>query len=193
MDSVAERYPDKGFDLSTGSKEADHHSGTRLKQKNLIFSLAEEQYGIPLSSVKEVIGMVKVTPIPHMPCFFKGLINLRGKIISVIDLRLKLGLEEKAYEPKKTAIIISDVNSLTVGTIVDDVNEVVGFTDEQIETKLEISSSIKREYIHGVAKADDNRLVLLLDILNVLEPEELDLISKQVSAQPTTGSADFDI
>ncbi|CZF80581.1 MULTISPECIES: chemotaxis protein CheW [Grimontia] len=193
MDNAAERYLEKSAVLNSGDRQVGHHRGTRLKQKKLIFSLAEEQYGIPLSSVKEVIGMVKVTPIPHMPSFFKGLINLRGKIISVIDLRLKLGFEEKAYEPKKTSIIISDVNSLTVGTIVDDVNEVIGFTDEQIETKIQISSSIKREYIYGVAKAEDSSLVLLLDILNVLEPEELDLISTHVSVQPTTGNTNFDI
>ncbi|WP_028022325.1 chemotaxis protein CheW [Enterovibrio calviensis] len=147
----------------------------RVAQKNLVFSLADEQYGIPLSSVKEVIGLVKVTPIPHVPSFFKGLINLRGRIISVIDLRLKLGLEEKDYDPKRTSIVISDVNALMIGSIVDDVNEVVGFDEEQIERDLEISHSIKRDYITGVAKAKEN-LVLLLDINKVLDPDDLDII-----------------
>ncbi|MGF1766773.1 chemotaxis protein CheW [Enterovibrio makurazakiensis] len=158
-----------------GSTASDNNVVKRTAQKNLVFSLEDEQYGIPLSSVKEVIGLVKVTPIPHVPPFFKGLINLRGRIISVIDLRLKLGLLEKEYEPKKTSIVISDVNDLTIGSIVDDVNEVVGFDEEQIERDLEISHSVRRDYITGVAKAKDN-LVLLLDIHKVLDSEELEMI-----------------
>ncbi|WP_394209485.1 chemotaxis protein CheW [Enterovibrio calviensis] len=163
-----------------GGASSDHNASTRLAQKNLVFSLADEQYGIPLSSVKEVIGLVKVTPIPHVPPYFKGLINLRGRIISVIDLRSKLGLEEKAYEPKKTSIIISDVNALTIGSIVDDVNEVVGFDEAQIERDLDISHSIGRDYITGVAKAKGN-LVLLLDIHKVLDPDDLEIIGHHVS------------
>ncbi|WP_283132568.1 chemotaxis protein CheW [Enterovibrio norvegicus] len=166
---------------------SDPNALKRVAQKNLIFSLADEQYGIPLSSVKEVIGLVKVTPIPHVPPFFKGLINLRGRIISVIDLRLKLGLEETEYEAKRTSIVISDVNALTIGSIVDDVNEVIGFDEEQIERELEISHSIKRDYIAGVAKAKDN-LVLLLDINKVLDPDDLDIIGHHVAIAPQQDS-----
>ncbi len=151
----------------------------RTAQKNLVFSLDDEKYGIPLSSVKEVIGLAKITPVPHVPPFFKGLINLRGKIISVIDLRIKLGVHAGEYQAKKTSIIITDVNDLTIGTIVDDVNEVVGFDDSQVESDLDISSGVQREYIRGVAKAGDNTLVLLLDIRKVLTAEELELIKHQ--------------
>ncbi|MCJ8298580.1 MAG: chemotaxis protein CheW [Pseudomonadales bacterium] len=159
----------------------------RTAQKNLIFSLDKEKYGIPLSSVKEVIGLAKITPIPHVPTFFKGLINLRGKIISVIDLRQKLALPAEEYQPKKTSIIITDVNDLTIGTIVDDVNEVVGFDETQVEDNLDISSGVEREYIRGVAKASDNTLVLLLDIRKVLTAKELDLIKRQgKQAEPST-------
>ncbi len=162
----------------------------RTAQKNLIFSLEHEKYGIPLSSVKEVIGMSKITPVPHVPEFFKGLINLRGKIISVIDLRIKLAVPAEAYQAKKTSIIITDVNDLTIGTIVDDVNEVVGFDDSQIEVDLDISSGIQRKYIRGVAKAEDNTLILLLDISKVLSAEELDLIKRQTNsaAESAAGS-----
>ena len=153
----------------------------RTNQKNLIFSLAGEKYSIPLSSVKEVIGLAKITPIPHVPCFFKGLINLRGKIISVIDLRLKLEFPEIEYQAKKTSIIITDVNGLTIGTIVDDVDEVVGFTDEQLDENLDIATTVQREYILGVAKADDDRLVLMLDIEKLLTADELELMTRQGS------------
>ncbi|MDD1783205.1 chemotaxis protein CheW [Enterovibrio sp. ZSDZ35] len=174
--SMAAEHQTK-FQPPSSASASEGSASKRFNQKNLIFSLDNEQYGIPLSSVKEVIGMVNVTPIPHVPLFFKGLLNLRGKIISVIDLRLKLGLKEKPYEAKKTSIIISDVNELTIGTIVDDVNEVVGFNEEQIEKNLDISNSIKRDYIAGVAKGPHN-LVLLLDIHRVLDPDELDLINQ---------------
>jgi len=157
----------------------------RTTQKNLIFSLEKEKYGIPLSTVKEVIGLANITPVPHVPAFFKGLINLRGKIISVIDLRLKLALPTAEYQPKKTSIIITDVNDLTIGTIVDDVDEVVGFDQAQVESDLDISNSVQREYIIGVAKASDNKLVLLLDIRKVLNAEELELIKRQSSVPPT--------
>lgn len=155
---------------------------TNVAQKNLIFSLEQEQYGIPLSTVKEVIGLTSITPLPHMPSFFKGLINLRGKIISVIDLRLKLGLPSGEIEPKKTSIIITDVNELTIGTIVDDVQEVVGFSVEQVETELDIANSEQREYVTGVAKSSENKLVLLLDIRKVLNAEELELIKRETEA-----------
>ncbi len=161
----------------SGSEPSD---SVRSSQKNLIFSLDSEKYGVPLSTVKEVIGMTNITPIPHVPEFFKGLINLRGKIISVIDLRLKLGLNSTGYKAKQTSIIITDVNNLTIGTIVDDVEEVVGFSEDQIETDLDIASSIQREFIDGVAKASNNALVLLLDIRKVLNEEELELIKKEV-------------
>ncbi|KXF82440.1 chemotaxis protein CheW [Enterovibrio coralii] len=179
MSMAAGHQPKFHTPVSTSATHGD--TKKRRNQKNLIFSLDNEQYGIPLSSVKEVIGMVNVTPIPHVPSFFKGLLNLRGRIISVIDLRLKLGLEEKPYEPKKTSIIISDVNALTIGTIVDDVNEVVGFDEEQIEQNLDIANSIKRDYISGVAKASNN-LVLLLDIQKVLDPDELEIVHQHAQS-----------
>ena len=117
-----------------------------------------------------------------MPSFFKGLINLRGKIISVIDLRLKLGLPNGENEPKQTSIIITDVNDLTIGTIVDDVEEVVGFSGEQVETDLDIANSERRAYVFGVAKSSENKLVLLLDIRKVLNAEELELIKRETQS-----------
>jgi len=164
----------------------------KISHKNLIFSLDHEKYGVPLSTVKEVIGMTNITPIPHVPKFFKGLINLRGKIISVIDLRIKLALPQVPYQAKQTSIIITDVNDLTIGTIVDDVQEVIGFEQEQIETELDIASSVQREYIDGVAKSEDNTLVLLLDIRKVLDEEELELISRESEKKMQQTSDDKD-
>ena len=167
---------------TTFSEKEENDVLTKLKQKNLVFSLENERYGIPLSTVKEVIGLTSIMPLPHVPDFFKGLINLRGRIISVIDLRIKLGLPSSEYIPKKTSIIITDVNELTIGTIVDNVEEVVGFDCKQVENNIDISSSVHRNYILGVAKAKENKLVLLLDIRKVLSPDELELIEKKAIA-----------
>ena len=146
-------------------------------QKNLVFTLNEEQYGIPLASVEEIIGLANITPIPNTPNFFKGLINLRGMIISAIDLRLKLNMKASKFEAKKTSIIINNVNNFTIGTIVDDVTQVVGFDDQQIEQNLNISNGVQRNFIKSVAKTADNTLVLLLNIEKVLTPKELELIT----------------
>ncbi len=147
--------------------------------KHLIFSLGSAHFGIELSSVKEVIGLSKITPVPHVPSFFKGLINLRGKIISVIDLRVKLSLPETKYRAKKTSIIITDINDLTIGTIVDDVNEVVGFKKDQIVDNLKTSSGVRNDYVTKVAKSGDDSLVPLLNISRVLDAKEIGIMKNQ--------------
>ena len=152
------------------------------KTKHLIFELASEQYGIPLSSVKEVIAMVEITSVPHVAPFFKGLINLRGRIISVVDLRIKLGLTAGEYENEKTSIVITDVNDLTIGNIVDDVSEVLGLDESDIERDLDISSTVRREYILGVAKPQDSPLILMLDVKQLLSASELEMMKTEVQS-----------
>lgn len=149
------------------------------KNKHLIFALENEKYGIPLSVVKEVIGLTEITPVPHVPTFFKGLINLRGKIISIVDLRIKLNLPQAKYEPKKTTIVITEVNDIVIGAVVDEVNEVIGFEPGQVENNLDIQSRVSREYINGVAKLGEKKLVLLLDIARSLSMDEIKLLKKQ--------------
>jgi purine-binding chemotaxis protein CheW len=147
--------------------------------KYLVFNLADEHYGIPLSMVKEVIGLTEITKVPNVPEFFKGLINLRGKIISIIDLRTKLTLPKAEYQDKKTTIIIAEVGGFTIGAIVDDVNEVANFQRAQIENRLDIQSRAGNKFITGVAKTDGDKLTLLLDIGKVLSVEEMALLRKQ--------------
>ena len=147
--------------------------------KYLVFELMEERYGIPLSSVKEVIGLTEITKVPNVPDFFVGLINLRGQIISVLDLRKKLKLPEEKYKDKKTTIIITEFENVTIGTIVDDVKEVANFESSQIENKLDIQSSLGREFMTGVAKTNDNKLTLLLNIGKVLSLDERVLLKEK--------------
>jgi len=165
------------------NKEVNEHASKHNDKRNkyLIFSLQEEQYGIPLSEVKEVIGMTdNLTPVPHTPKFFRGLINLRGKIISVLDLRTKLALPSEEYVPKKTTIIITEVSDFTIGVIVDGVNEVVGFEPSEIEKNIDIQSKVSRDFIIGVAKRAS--LILLLDLEKTLSVNEMGLLRQTLKA-----------
>lgn len=155
------------------------HAKESKKEKHLIFQLANECYGIPLSSVKEVIGLTEITTIPQVPDFFKGFINLRGQIISVIDLRAKLRLAKSAFEEKRTCIIIVEIKDLVIGAIVDDVQQVAGFMSDQIVSGLDFESTISRDAITGVAKTDNRKLIVLLDIGKVLNAEDLILLRQQ--------------
>ncbi|MFW5887282.1 MAG: chemotaxis protein CheW [Bacteriovoracia bacterium] len=164
------------------SAELEASRGTK-RNKHLVFSLKDEKYGIPLSVVKEVIGMTEITPIPHVPVYFKGLINLRGKIISVIDLRVKLEVGKAEISPKKTCIIITEINDLIIGVIVDEVEEVAGFEPSQMEHNLDIQSKVSKDFITGVAKISDRRLILLLDISKTLSLEELNILKNHSSSE----------
>jgi len=155
-------------------KEKELQTGGKCKY--LVFTLGQERYGVLLSSVKEVIGLTEITAVPQVPKFFKGLINLRGRIISLVDLRIKLGLPEQEYQAKRTSVIIVEIGSIVMGVIVDNVEEVSGYEEGQIERQLEIQSHLSREYMQGVSKTGEGNMVLLVDINKVLNAEELAIV-----------------
>lgn len=144
-------------------------------QKLLTFSLGSEGYGVSIIKVKEIIGMMDITPIPRTPEFIKGVINLRGRIIPVMDLRVKFGMEPKEYN-ERTCIIVAEVlmNGLQklLGIVVDMVSEVVTISDEQIEPPPEYGSNIEHGAILGIGKIKD-RVVIILDIDEVFLCDEL--------------------
>lgn len=148
------------------------------KSKFLVFQLSNERYAVPLNKVKEVIRLAKITHVPHVPTFFKGIINLRGKIISVMDLRAKMGLAQEEYKPKQTCIVITEVDGMTLGAIVDDVLEVAGYEAADVESTLDIQSEVARDFVIGVAKREGD-LTLLLDIGKTLDVEALSYLRKQ--------------
>jgi len=143
--------------------------------KYLTFSMGGEEYGLEILSVQEIIGIMKVTRIPRMPSFIRGVINLRGKVIPVIDLRKRLDLELKS-DTDRTCIIVVQVQTgegaVTMGIIVDSVSEVLNVTAAQIEPAPEFGSNISTEFILGVAKIAKN-VVILLDANRTLSLEEL--------------------
>jgi purine-binding chemotaxis protein CheW len=138
--------------------------------KYLTFSLAGEDYGIGIRKVKEIIGMMAVTRIPQTPSYMKGMINLRGKVIPVVDLRLKFGLEEGAHT-EKTCIIVVEVaredSRLPIGIIVDSVSEVLNIKGGDIEDTPNFGDRLDTRYILGMAKSGSG-VKILLDIDRVL-------------------------
>lgn len=140
-------------------------------ERYLAFLLGKEQYAIPLLQVKEVIEMSEPTPVPQAPPYFKGVINLRGQVISVLDLRAKLKLPQVENGPK-TAIVILDLDpSLSLGVVVDRVNSVLAFHSEDVSPAPDTFSN-KEQYLTGVARRE-NKMTLILDIRAALNMSDL--------------------
>lgn len=147
----------------------------------LTFLLGEEVYGLPIKKAREIIGMMEITHIPRTRQDIKGVINLRGKIISIIDLRLKFGMDGKDYTERTCIIIIeveSGANQRQVGIVVDAVSEVVNIQKNEIEPAPDYEARIEREFITGLGKIKD-KVVLILDMETILNHEELFLIKKE--------------
>jgi purine-binding chemotaxis protein CheW len=146
-------------------------------ERYLAFLLGKEQYAIPLLQVKEVIEMSEPTPIPQTPSYFKGIINLRGQVISVLDLRSKLQLAKIENGPK-TAIIILDLDPQTcLGVIVDRINSVLAFQAEDLSPAPELMNSAKEQYLTNVARRE-NKMTLILDIRAALSIQDLNVVKQ---------------
>ncbi len=138
--------------------------------KYLTFSLADEEYGLEILKVREIIGIMDITAVPQMPHFVKGVVNLRGKVIPVVDLRLKFGMEPADYT-EATCIIVVDVGSL-MGIIVDTVQEVLHIDENAIDPPPPLGASVDTSFILGLGKIRDE-VKILLDIDRVLTDEEM--------------------
>jgi purine-binding chemotaxis protein CheW len=146
----------------------------------LSFSLGTEEYALPLLSVKEVIAVPEITPIPFTPPHFLGIMNLRGQVISVIDLRQKLGIKPKASA--ETAIIICDLDPLSLGVVVDAINSVLSPNESELSEKPEIQSTRNTDYITGVYRKDE-QLVVFLNIAKTLNIEDQKAINNAAKSK----------
>jgi len=163
-------------DSTTGSR----HPMAAKEGKYLTFSLADEEYGIGILKVKEIIGLLPVTTIPQAPPFVKGVINLRGKVIPVIDLRLRFGIEE--VEPTdRTCIIVVEVQGpsgqIQMGLVVDSVSEVINIKAEDIEETPSFGAALESDYILGMAKLNGG-VKILLEIDKVLGKNDLKVLQE---------------
>ncbi|CAG7602829.1 Chemotaxis protein CheW [Paenibacillus solanacearum] len=140
--------------------------------KVIVFALAHEEYGVEVDSVKTIERMLPMTRVPKTPAFVKGVINLRGVVTPVIDLRGRFGLPEADYT-ENTRVIIVSVGEIEVGLIVDSANDVIDVDSDTIEDPPEIVGGIKAKYLRGIAKVGDSRLLVLLNLHEVLNKSEI--------------------
>ena len=137
----------------------------------LSFTLGEEHYGVDILKVQEIRGYDSVTRLPDAPDYIKGVINLRGTIVPVIDLRLKLRLDEARYDAF-TVMIVLNVDDRVVGIVVDSVSDVIPLSAEQIRPKPEFGAAVDTRFISGIGTQDE-RMLILLDIETLLDTADL--------------------
>lgn len=135
------------------------------EQQNVIFKLADVEYGIDIMQVNEIVKLQPITKMPNTQDFVDGVINLRGRVIPVVDLKVKFNLGRKERN-ENNRIIVINVNNKTLGMVVDEVAEVIRINEEQIDDAEAISVDINEDYIRGVAKIE-SRLVILLNLENI--------------------------
>lgn len=141
----------------------------------LTFALGKEEFGLEILKVQEIIGMMPVTRVPQTPDFIRGVINLRGKVIPVMELRTRFALERKE-DTERTCIIVVEVtwkeSKVTVGLLVDEVREVTEITKDQIEPTPSMGTAVDESFIMGMGKVND-KVVMLLDVDRILEGSNL--------------------
>ena len=155
---------------------ASTHPSPPAAHQHLTFTLAEQAYGIDILNVQEIKGWAAVTPIPNTPPFIKGVMNLRGTIIPVVDLRLKLGLPETA-PTRYAVIIVARVAGRTVGLLVDAVSDVLDFQPDDVQLPPDLGFNVNVQFIRGVVCVE-NAVITLLDIAHLLG-DELTVVDPQ--------------
>ncbi len=162
---------------------------TRLQY--LTFHLSDEQYGIGVLQVREVLEIPKITRVPRMPAFMKGVINIRGSVIPVIDLRLKLGLDEADRTVNSRVIIIEVVLSdetISLGILVDSVQEVIEIGKQDIAPPPQLGTSVDAAFIQGIAKIEQD-FVIIVDIDRIFIQEELKSLDLAETSQDLVSAA----
>ncbi len=135
------------------------------------FKLGDEEFGVDILQVQEIIRMQNITRVPNAPHFVEGVINLRGKVIPIIDLRKRFDLGTHEAD-KNTRIVVVKINDIVVGLVVDEVSEVLRIPADTVEPPPPIIAGIESDYIKGVGKLDGGRLLILLDLNKILTKEE---------------------
>ena len=154
--------------------DSDHRKDGNLLQL-VTFHIGDEEFGVEILKVQEIIRMMGITRVPRAPDFVEGVINLRGKVIPIIDLRKRFGMPAQEHD-KHTRIIVIEINSVIVGFVEDSVSEVLRIPANTVEPPPSIISGIESEYIRGVGKLAD-RLLILLDLDSLLSKGEQGMLS----------------
>ena len=167
---------------ATAQVEQTQKMLTDKEGKYLTFALSAEEYGLEILKVREIIGLMNITAVPQTPAYVKGVINLRGQVIPVVDIRTLFGMETKEIT-EETCIIVVEVlrenRKFNTGVVVDQVSEVLDIKGEQIEEAPQLGSSVNTDFILGMGKVNDT-VKILLDIDKVLDCSGLNQFSKSV-------------
>ncbi len=146
----------------------------------LTYTIGNQEYGIEIRNVTEIIGIQKITSLPDLPEFIKGVINLRGKVIPVVDVRLRFGMEARAYD-ERTCIVVVNISGTSVGLVVDTVSEVMNIPGCQIEEPPKVSKKENgNRFVHGLGKVNED-VKILLDIQKLLYEDEIEMINASVN------------
>jgi len=161
------------------TEEIDIDLSEITSDQHLTFVLSDEEFAIPVMTIKEIIEYGHLTNVPMVPDFIQGVVNLRGNVVPVISLSSKFGLDVKAID-KRTCIIIMDAQidgeAVVMGVVVDKVLQVIEIPENNIEPPPTLGATIRTDFIKGMGKLDDN-FIIILDIVQVLSAEEIALVS----------------
>ena len=144
-----------------------------MKKKDQVvnFKIGKESFGVAIDDVQEIVRVPEITMVPETPSFVEGVINLRGKIVTVVDLSKRLKIEA-APRAKSSRVLIVEVDNKSIGLLVDSVNAILQIPQEAVEPTPDIVTPIGADYIFGIGKLKD-KLIILLDLKNILRPEEI--------------------
>ncbi len=166
--------------MTSNSQGATAFGQNRL-DKYLTFSLGDEEYGVEILKVREIIGLMEITKVPRMPEFVRGVINLRGKVIPVIDLRLKFGMAAEE-DTERTCVIVVDLGETLIGVVVDKVSEVLAIAESEIDDTPAFGVSVDTEFILGMGKTK-GKVIILLDIKKALTFGEIKTLAEVAGIQ----------
>lgn len=161
--------------MSSGSVNSGQDVSSEERTRYLCFSLGEEEFAIPLLQVKTVTGLPEITKVPNAPPYFMGIMNLRGQVISILDLRKKLAI--KPNEKAETAVIIVEFSGHQIGLVVDAINSVLSPTTAELQPRPEMMGGKSSDYVTAVY-VKDTRIVLILDVLRSLGAEDKSAIER---------------
>lgn len=147
------------------------------RDRYLTFRLGDEDYALEIRYVTEIISIQKITDVPDLPDFVKGVINLRGQVIPTLDLRLRFGLPAKDYD-ERTCVIITRMNDIPVGVIVDTVNEVLNIPPENISPPPSVQKGIAHRFVEGLGRVGDS-VKIILNAEKLLHGDELEMLETQ--------------
>ena len=163
-------------DMTSKTSIKDDNTGKEVEQ-HVTFLIDEETYGVGVEKVKEIIGMTEITHVPNTAYFMEGVINLRGSVVPVVDLRKRFNMTVRKYD-NYTVIIIVEVKERLIGMIVDSVSDVINIPISSIQSTPHFTSQIKTDFIKGIGQMNDN-LVIILDVDLILSEDEIASIDSQ--------------